>query len=619
MSSEISKVGVYDARLVQKHPQFGVYKGGNSVSTTRFTATSATSSQLQFNIQAPSPNVILDRMVEVNYNMFLQFQVYSPVVAINSVVALVGANLGSDWAPCAWPLQSASVASVQATINDSNFTLNSAELLPQVLRLVDSSKALKSRTAPTALDRYLDNSNGVGTISNPTSSYSNTVEAYVPNGAFLGTVITNPAGNALINCVTYADATANGYLIQGPVGANAVYLALNNGVPTIFTGGAQFAAGLVTLYCSIRATEPLALSPFNYYEPKEMSSVGLYGLQTINVLFNLQTPYNAIQSSQSAGVVVPAGGGTGAYGPANTSAVVRNVNFNLNATNGPFNINDCQLSTTFITPPLTLFLPPRNYVDFIQVSRYTTTLSSSPSGRLGSKSSNTFTLPQVPDFMMIYARPATYQTLNQGRWTCSINSINLQFNNVNGLLNSLNQQDLYNISYRNGIDMDFNAWAGAGRVSGAGVSSTVPLVGSILLLRPSIDFALGSETIAPSSVGQYNVQFNIDLTNNSPNVENLILYMVCFNSGYCVTGPGGQTQQIQGVLTESDVISATTTEDPVTITEVNRIVGSGMFNKMSHAMHKMGHMLKKHHKISGGASSGGASHSDHHRRSSRLF
>jgi predicted metallopeptidase len=169
--------------------------------------------------------------------------------------------------------------------------------------------------------------------------------------------------------------------------------------------------------------------------------------------------------------------------------------------------------------------------------------------------------------------------------------------------------------------MDYNIWAGEARVSSADGTELFPTVGSLLLLKPTIDFAIGSETLSCGSTGQFNVQFSLSITNPSSMTENMTIYLVCFNSGYCVTGPGGSTQQITSVLTESDVIAATTSEDPVTITELNRQVGSGMFNKLSNAIHKVLH--KKHNKHSshipddGGARSGGAKHSA--RRSSRLF
>ena len=57
MSSEIEKLAVYDARIVQKQPQFQVTRGGSAITNYRFPAISATTSQLNFTVLAPSVSV----------------------------------------------------------------------------------------------------------------------------------------------------------------------------------------------------------------------------------------------------------------------------------------------------------------------------------------------------------------------------------------------------------------------------------------------------------------------------------------------------------------------------------------------------------------------------------
>jgi hypothetical protein len=69
--AEIEKIAVYDARIVQDPPKYGVQKGALSVSTSQFQATAANASQLQFQILVPSLNVFTDRKIELNASPYV--------------------------------------------------------------------------------------------------------------------------------------------------------------------------------------------------------------------------------------------------------------------------------------------------------------------------------------------------------------------------------------------------------------------------------------------------------------------------------------------------------------------------------------------------------------------
>jgi hypothetical protein len=197
------------------------------------------------------------------------------------------------------------------------------------------------------------------------------------------------------------------------------------------------------------------------------------------------------------------------------------------------------LNVQFLTPSLDVPLPPKSVVPYMEFPRYISAgqgqaLAPGASAQLQSQ---TITLPTIPDLLIIYVKPASgYQIpavgqstsagalaadYQQGDWYLSIGSptagstvnyrpLNINFDNFSGLLSSVTVQELYNMSVKNGLDMDWAAWSGLGVDSnGAHITpntvtpgtvglttraqgAKVPLVGSILVLKPSQDITLQS-------------------------------------------------------------------------------------------------------------------------------
>jgi hypothetical protein len=128
--------------------------------------------------------------------------------------------------------------------------------------------------------------------------------------------------------------------------------------------------------------------------------------------------------------------------------------------------------------------------------------------------SQTITLPQIPDLLIIYVKasadPATTATLKyqdpalpqfgaaymplevstNGNRTTQPLSVN--FDNFSGLLSSQTAEQLYAMSVRNGLEMDWNTWAGFGRVASGAGGGTVSTVGGFLVLKPGVDLTLQS-------------------------------------------------------------------------------------------------------------------------------
>ena len=72
----IEKVAIYDARLVQTPPVYGVQKGALSVSTSKFAALAASTGQHTYQILVPSLNVFVDRKIVWDAGVYVTSQVW---------------------------------------------------------------------------------------------------------------------------------------------------------------------------------------------------------------------------------------------------------------------------------------------------------------------------------------------------------------------------------------------------------------------------------------------------------------------------------------------------------------------------------------------------------------
>lgn len=571
--SEIQKLSIYDSRIVQEAPRYGVQKGGLSVSNSPFKSISSSSSQVSFNINVPSQNVFLDR--ELNWTAEVRMQMRVNVAGA-AVVPVANAqpvvSFGQNASLCAFPLHSL-ISTATATINDTTSVLNTSDVLNEILRMVNQQKNRLQRTTPSMLDKYAIYEEANGAPNNPINNFSNATDYdNVPNGAFYNVFFTDANGTRLPDVAgTYPDTTGNGVVTR--------YV---NGVPVV---GGQDATGdggalktSYTIYFTFRATEKLVLSPFIFSEECG-DEVGLFGVNNIQLVFNFKKPEKLVRYiRQYAGI-------TGTRELSQIDFLGQN----------PF--ADCTVNCLFITPSLDLRLPPKSVVPYLEYPRY---VNPSPNtaiaagATLSSVSSQTIVLPQVPDMLIIYAKPNTvngvaYNDPRYGDFYLPITRISLNFDNYSGLLSSHTPEQLYNISVDNGLQMDWNSWNGkvkavlaANTVQG---TRNISGVGGFLVLRFGKDIPLQASQ-APGVIGNYTLQYNVDINNSTTQpVVGYTLYTLTVNSGFFET-QAGSSRIIKGPLTESDVINATAGTDALTRTQLERMVGGSFWSKLGTALNK---------------------------------
>jgi len=623
MSADIEKLTVMDGRIVQSRPKYAVEKGALSLTNAPFNAIAATQSQMTFNVYVPSENVFVDRKIQWSVGCYQQFTV-TKVTPTSGAAATWASNNpilepGVDFALTAFPINSL-CSTLSATINDTTVVLNSQDVLKEVLRLTDYKKNRLVRTAPTMLDKYAQYADAAGANNNPLGGEQDGTDYdNVQNGAYSALWFTDSAG-VVGNGYTYTAPSGGVYpVITTPTsnpGPNAGATAGSICVLGTVSGSTPAAGDAIPVYVYWEATEPIVLSPFVFSDHCEWDT-GLFGINNIQLIANIQpaSQLRTFRNSWHRGSMITPG----------------SLAFNTSVPSGVF--RNTTLNVQFLTPSLDVPLPPKSVVPYMEFPRYIsqpgTQLAPGASTQLQSQ---TITLPTIPDLLIIYVKPVggynttptglagatanpTSADYGQGDWylacgqTTAGNTVNsrpltVNFDNFSGLLSSVTNQELYNMSVKNGLDMDWNTWSGFGKssvanhgvlnVTGSGstavsaittryVGAPAPLVGSLLVLKPSQDITLQSGQ-APSLVGNFTLQFNLTVTNQSDYTVTPQLYVITANSGF-FESIRGSSRIIKGVLSEQDIISAPLAS-MTTRSELDRLVGAGSFHSMANVAHK---------------------------------
>jgi hypothetical protein len=284
---------IYDARLVQTPPVYGVQKGALSVSTAPFTALAASTSQHTYQILVPSLNVFVDRKIAWESGVYLQAQVYptlacdpldgafqkgSEYLPSNSVIGTapnfggsapidlvlqadchtepyrrtlpansfpgasgvpsfpaVGGEYyefvqpGANFNLCPFPLQSL-CNSMTCSINDCSVTTNGDTLQEQIL-LTNTRDTQRIRTTPSKFDEYgWTQDDFVSNNGNmSTLSCQRPAVGEIPTGAWPITFYNPVNGTRLQD-----DANGFGVYVDPGSGAPVYYM---NGRPILIPGG----------------------------------------------------------------------------------------------------------------------------------------------------------------------------------------------------------------------------------------------------------------------------------------------------------------------------------------------------------------------------------------------
>ena len=532
MTDFINPVLIKDSRIdnIVDTIGYGVFSGASQSTFQQYPASSTSANQIVFNCPMPSENILIDRNIMIRATYKIKY-------SINNVAKGASAFTYSN-GECfqAFPINS-SIKTMTATINNTSFSINSQDVLQQLLKLIEPRELQKfSGMSPTLPDMYFNKySDAVGSKADITGDYkaSGFDNMLVPRGS-------HPLKSILVD-----------HFIGGKLTNNSLF-------STALTDSWD-------IYIESEFCEPLVISPFQIFSGKsDFNNQALTGIKNINVVMNLDPSLKRIFSTNSPDT--------------------QNISISF-ANTDP--ITNASLLFNFLSLQETDKIKTRNIISYIDypvfVSSDSDTLNAGASKTIVSQN---FQLNQIPDlFILCVRRPMSSTTIRNTNSFLPIRSISINFNNSSGLLSSATPQDLYRISKINGSQQSWlEFWGYAGK-SAINATLANPVLdgylystsGSLIIINPSRDLSL-PYYLSNGSIGSYNIQFKVDVINN--NADNFIpeLVLITANSGIMVNQEG-QTDIYTGLLTKELVVNSSIKQEGIPSASYNRLVGGGVINE----------------------------------------
>ena len=428
-------------------------------------------------------------------------------------------DYGRNDALSAFPLHQLT-STITATINNNTVSINMRDVLPAILRFNDKRELARyNGMTPTAFDTYKYYADALDANNNPLGSFVNVADNdLVPRGAF----------DVIIVSALDANGVPTGALVAGD-------------------GVAQR-----TAYIQFTVSEPLLLSPFIFGNPQS-NNQGFYGIQNMNFVMNI-------------------GDASRVWRHGSSWAVNASV----------YSFTNSRLIFQFLTPHPDDLMPARNVVPYYELPRYLSTgFSSLSASNTATLSSNSIQLNQIPDKLIIFARkPMSQQTNTDTDSFLTINQISINFNNNAGILSTSTPYDLYRFSVEAGSNQSWLEFSGKCKAHDqlTGKGKDVYTSGSLLVLDMARHLQLTESFYAPGSLGNFNIQFNVNVTNNSNDAVTPELVLITMNSGVFIC-ERGTSQTYTGILTKQDVME-TSQQEPYKRSDVMRMMGGGFLDTL---------------------------------------
>ena len=429
MAYEGKKQGVWDTRLSPPEPCYAVRHGANQVSAQSFTALTANPTQHVYNVQVPSLQTFVDRCVRWQSTVQFQF-CFGRGTAIPSGTTASTTTLGSyqqavnqgygppiqgqDFALASYPLQRLTT-SMLLSVNDTSTTLNTQQLFPALVRLLDSDKGRRWDTTPVRNGVYIQASDGAQTASDAYADCTSAQNFEDPaNGAFPYSFVI-PANGSIIGGWSISGSTSTGYTATN--GSIVAVMATQGGIPFLLsyqnTGATTALPTYIALPYVVQYTfaESLLPAPFTSGETNATLETAMFGINNFQLSCQMQGPDSARILRQTAN---PSYGGI-AYGATGTASSVSTSLPPLGITALTYYGNgfaESKLLLNFLTAPLTMHIPDKSIVPYTDLVVYPGLAQAQQivaPGQTATITTNNVTLSSVPDYLVVYAQPAVSQ------------------------------------------------------------------------------------------------------------------------------------------------------------------------------------------------------------------
>ena len=551
-SADFKTVNITDPRLhFDDQINYGVRGGASSISSVTFPAQSKSLTSHSFQINVPSLNTVVSK--RVLWKCKVVYKVIGRVTEPGTFLV----NYGKTCAPSVFPLHQSCITQT-CQINSNTISINTRDVMLPLLRL-NSKDAINdlNSISPNQFDN----------LANYESSYNDVWE---------------PQANCVLADSTY---TSEYWHPRGSFRLLKIGRTCDdNGTVSDIPLAGTNPNDVRTTYLEFEFTEPLMfLSPFTAFDS---AGAGLFGIQNLTFNFTLESE--------------------------NTRALRMITNPELNTdtkiTVQAYNSSELQLE--FLSPHDTTVLPSRCISNYYEVPRYILASNVAVEGLTQQTVQfNTFSLNQIPDMLIIYARKKVAdQTISDTDLNLAIKKININFNNNSGLLSSYTTEQLFNITRKNNLNCTWDDFSGlTNSYIDSVVTGNTGTIGAPLVLKFGEDIPLSNSYLAPGSMGQFSIQFSLDIYNQTLQTVVPEIVMIAVNSGLFVSY-AGSSSIYSGILSKSDVINCKMNEVPISETDIRRLVGHGSFmDKLKKMPSSVMSFIRQHHKALGSLAKKGLS------------
>ena len=525
--SDFKLVNIVDSQLedIASELTLPVISGSSSNNYQTFNSQASTGTgQMQFNIQIPSLQTAVSRHFLVQSEVTLKINFATGPWSADQVLF----NYGYSNSLQAFPLNSL-FNTLQSNINNATVSVNTRDVLAGLLKMYNYRElAQYNSLTPSLPDSfYLNYADGLGSNNNVLSNYS--------NGGFDKKF--QPRGVYPVKLYDSNMAEMNSLQVKAD----------GNGTAPAF------------VYLKFTTTEPLLfLSP--YISAHSNNQSAFLGLNNLTITANMGDATRCMSN--------------GSYADKSgvSTATISSVDY--------VSYTGAKLLLNFLTIPPVMFskIEPKNVVNYNQYTSFNYSSGQSiPAKSTSTVAFNNIQLNQIPSRMLIFARKSQMTTYDSNSFMC-IKSVSINFGNKSGLLSSCNSIQLYDMSVRNSLQMNYYEYSGAGISNDTqGVPKNMSTIGSILSIDPAIDLSIDSQ-YSNSSGGQFNMQFDLQLFNQGDEEITPTLYLVVVNSGIFVT-ENGASSFLTGLLNQEMVLE-TKTHDAITDTHSydKKMVGGSIEN-----------------------------------------
>ena len=569
-SSDFKLVNIVDSRIndITDQITYAVQTGAASNTYQQFNATTASTSQISFNVNVPSESIVVSRDIQMQTTYTFTIRIGSAARGAQIAIGNSVWDYGNKFAFQAFPVAQ-TMTTISSTINNANVSCNLQDILPQLIKMLDVED----------LQRY----NGT----TPT----------LPDGMYKYFTNADSASNNVL--AGYKNSNYNNRI--HPRGAHPITI---KGVRRSRTGQADSTLLTSTdpndywmIVCEATFTEPLFLSPFMFAGRNEYNNQGFVGINTLTVTCNIDSSLKRFMSYSTNDTTIPFsvefGDPMGIVAPAITEPV------------------KSKLLINFLSTQPTQLIKARNIVPYHDyprwVSQYNAIITA---GAQSTITSNNIQLNQLPDSFIIVARKKlSTQTAKDTSTFLPIKKISVNLNNSSGLLSSATTEDLYKISQSNGSNQSWLEFSGKANyyLNNAVANGIVPTGGSMLILNPARDLSI-PPYLTSGSIGQYSFTIDLTVENNETVDLSPEIVILAVNSGIFTT-IAGSSSIYTGILTKQMVLDLQNSPaETISSGQYQRLVGGSLGNIVASAMKSL--PLVKNiidNFTSGGARSGGAS------------